>query len=91
MPISQQASEIDAGNVLERAAAEWAEAECPNHFAARIDTARSAAAYVFLYHHETFSMSGRLFTVAVRKDEDPNPELMLRRRISLNGGDVAII
>lgn len=58
-PISQQASDIDAGNGLERAAAKWTEAECPDHFVARIDTAGGPAAHVFIYHHETFPMGGR--------------------------------
>ena len=34
-PISQEASDIDAGNGLERAAAKWTEAECPDQFVAR--------------------------------------------------------
>ncbi len=48
----------DASDGLERAAAEWAEAECPDRFAARIDTA-GGAAYVFIYHHETVPMGVR--------------------------------
>ena len=91
MPTSQQASEIDARKALERAAEKWAEVECPDQFAARINTVGGASAYVFIYHHETFPLGGQLFTGDVRIDENPNSELVLRRRISLNCGDVAIL
>ena len=91
MPTSQQASEIDARKALERAVEKWAQAECPDEFAARIDTAVDAPAYVFIYHHETFSLGGQLFTGDVRIDENPNSELALRRRISLNSGNVAVL
>ena len=91
MPTSQQASEIDACKALERAAAKWAEAECPDQFAARIDTAAGTPAYVFIYHHETFSLGGQLFTGDVRIDENSNLEMVLRRRISLNGGDFTVL
>ena len=91
MPTSQHAGEIDARKALERAAAKWAEAECPDRFAARIDGAGGAPAYVFIYHHETFPLGGQLFTGDVRIDENPNSELVLRRRISLNSGNVAVL
>ena len=91
MPTSQQASEIDARKALERAVEKWAEAECPDQFAARIDTAAGAPAYVFIYHHETFPLGGQLFTGDVRIDENPNSELVMCRRISLNCGDVAVL
>ena len=91
MPTSQQVSEIDARKALERATAKWAQAECADQFAARIDTAGGAPAYVFIYHHETFPLGGQLFTGDVRIDENPNSELVLRRRVSLNYGDVAVL
>ena len=91
MPTSQQASEIDARKALERAVEKWVQAECPDQFAALINTAGDAPAYVSIYHHETFPLGGQLFTGDVRKDENPNSELVLRRRISLNGGDVAVL
>ena len=46
---------------------------------------------MFINHHETFTMGGRLFTGDVRKGEDPNSELILRRRIPQNGSDVATL
>ena len=91
MPTSQQASEIDARKALESAAEKRAEAEYPDQFASRIDTGGGAPAYVFIYHHETFPLRGQLFTGDVRIDENPNSELVLRRRVSLNCGDVAVL
>lgn len=46
---------------------------------------------MFIYHHETFPMGGRLFTGDLQKGQDPNSELILRGRISLNGAEVAIL